>query len=117
MIYQREEFVEENATDQKFPVKQVERLTSTDGAETKYVGRLSMAVRTPMGATTLPVAFEIDAANIEDAFQKFEPLADAAVEEAKKNLEEQLREMRQKSQSRIVTPGEMGAGGMGRIQM
>ena len=117
MIYKREEFVEEDPENQKFQVKQVERLSSIDGSDTKYIGHLSMGVRTQMGVTNVPVVFEIEATNVEDAFQKFESLAEDAIEEAKKQLEDQFREARQKAQSRIVTPGEMGAGGPGKIQI
>ena len=61
MIYKREEFIEESPTDQKFPVKQIEVLSSLDGKESKYIGRVSLGLQTPMGVQTIPVSFEVEA--------------------------------------------------------
>ena len=97
-------------------VGRFDRLTANDDSETRYIGRLSMAVQTPVGVSNVPVSFEIDASGIVQAFEKFGALADAAIENAKKELQEQVQEMRRKAQSRIVTPGELG-GGMGNIRM
>jgi len=116
MIYKREEFIEENVEDKKFPVKQIECLSATDGSDTKYLGRLTMAVQTPMGVSQMPITFEIDADGIEGAFQKFSSLADKAVEDAKKELEERIQEARQKAQSRIVTPDQLSTSGITQLR-
>ena len=107
MIYKREEFYEENADDEKFPLKQVEQLSSLDGATKRFVGRVSLGVQTPMGVQTLPVTFEIPASTIQEAFLHFAEHAEREVENAKKELAAELQEMRRRSQSRIVTPGEL----------
>lgn len=107
MIYKREEFIEENEGDKKFPVKQIDQLTSLDGEVKKFVGRVSLALQTPMGVTTLPISFEIKAETIGEAFSKFSELADAEIEISKRELQEELQELRRRNQSRIVTPGAM----------
>ena len=112
MIYKREEFIEENPTDQKFPVKQIEVLSSLDGKESKYIGRVSLGLQTPMGVQTIPVSFEVEAANIQEAFAKFPSRADVEVEAAKK----ELQEMRRRSASRIVTPGDLPPTDMGKLK-
>lgn len=117
MIYKREEYIQEDPQNEKFPAKQIETLTPVTGGPEKYYGRLSMAVQTPMGMTSLPINFEIEAADIAEAFSKFEALADTEIEKAKNELQGQLQEMRRKSQSRIVTPGEIASGGMGGLQI
>jgi hypothetical protein len=112
MIYKREEFFEEDAANEKFPIKSIEKVTSLDGSETKYMGRVSLAINTPMGMNTLPISFELDTPTIEEAFEKFEAQAEIEIEKAKIELQEQLQELRQKAQNRIVTPGEAGGFGM-----
>jgi hypothetical protein len=107
MIYKREEFLEENDADRAFPVKQIEQLTSLDGSKTKFIGRVSLALQTPMGVTSLPVTFEIPSGNIAEAFAGFAERAETAIEESKKELETEIQEMRRKSQSRIITPDGM----------
>lgn len=61
---------------------------------------------TPMGA--MPIHFEIDAANIGEAAERFADTAHVAVQET---LEE-LQEMRREAASSIVVPGQ-GGGGLG----
>ena len=117
MIYKRVEFIEENAGDERFPVKHVEQLSPTDGGKKKFVGRVSMGVQTPMGVQTLPVTFEIQAETIEAAFAGFEERAETEIEQTKKALEGQLREMRRQEQGRIITPGEVAPGQMGKLQL
>ena len=103
MIYRREEHIEENEKDTKYPVKQIDQLTSLDGAVKKFIGRVSLALQTPMGMTTLPVTFEIKAADIHEAFAKFAERAEVEIEVAKQELSAELQEIRRRSQSRIVT--------------
>jgi hypothetical protein len=61
---------------------------------------------TPAGV--LPLAFEIEAATLEEALLRFPDGVNAALEQAI----EEAREMRRESASRIVVP-EVGAGGIG----
>jgi len=116
MIYRREEFFEENELDQKFPVKQVEQLTSVDGGTKKFVGRVSLALQTPMGMTSLPVSFEIEATTVQEAFARFAARAEVEIEAAKNELQQELQEMRRKSQSRIVTPGDLPPTDLGKLK-
>lgn len=117
MIYRREEYFEENPEDQRFPVKQVEQLTSLDGTVKKFVGRVSLGLQTPMGVSSLPISFEIEAASVTEAFQKFADIADAEIERAKGELQNELQEMRRKSQNRIITPGELPPTDLGKLKL
>ncbi|MDX1376237.1 MAG: hypothetical protein R3357_11770 [Burkholderiales bacterium] len=83
-----------------------------------YTGETQVV--TPMGA--LPIAFEIDAASLDEAAQKFGDLAKEAIERTVK----ELQEMRRQAASSLVIPqgGLPPAGGMpggmpggGKIQM
>jgi hypothetical protein len=76
----------------------------------QYVGEAQ--ILTPMGA--LPVAFEIDAASVGEAAEKFAPAARVAVEQT---LAE-IQEMRREAASGLVIADQMPPGlGGGRIQM
>src|ERR687883_201664 len=71
---------------------------------------------TPVGA--LPIGFEIPAASLDEAAEKFGQLAREAIERTVK----ELQEMRRQAASQIVVPqGPLpplgGAGGGGKIQM
>jgi len=73
-------------------------------------------VLTPAGA--LPIGFEIPAASLDEAAEKFGQLARDAIERTVK----ELQEMRRQAASQIVVPqGPLpplgGAGGGGKIQM
>ena len=79
-----------------------------------YVGETQ--VLTPAGA--LPIGFEIGAGSLEEAAEKFGPLAKEAIERTVK----ELQELRRQAASQIVVPqGPLppmgGAGGGGKIQM
>ncbi|MGD0999983.1 MAG: hypothetical protein ABSA67_04710 [Candidatus Brocadiia bacterium] len=117
MIYRREEFFEEQPEDQKFPVRQVEQVTSLDGSVKKFVGRVTLGIQTPMGVTSLPVTFEIEAASVQEAFAKFSQRAETEVEAAKAELQDELTEMRRRSQSRIVTPGDLPPTDLGKLKL
>jgi|SRR5687768_13333501 hypothetical protein len=65
---------------------------------------------TPMGV--LPLAFELEAATIEDACARFPDAVKVAIEQAI----EEAREMRREQASRIVVPEAGGAPG-GRIKL
>jgi len=71
---------------------------------------------TPAGV--LPLAFELEAASLEDACNKFPDAVKVAIEQAI----EEAREMRREAASRIVVPGtDAGMGGpppgTGRIKL
>jgi hypothetical protein len=79
-----------------------------------YIGETQ--VLTPAGA--LPIGFEIAAASLEEAAERFGPQAREAIERTVKELQE-LR--RQQASSIVVPQGPLppmgGAGGGGKIQM
>lgn len=62
-------------------------------------------------AGPLPLAFDIDASNLEDAVAKFGDAAKIALEQ----MMEEMRELRRQQASSIVIPGQEpgGMGGMG----
>jgi hypothetical protein len=74
-----------------------------DSRTVSYVGQAQLL--TPMGS--MPLAFEIEAASLDEAARKFTAGARAAIEETRKELEELHRE----SASSIVMPG--GDAGLG----
>ena len=88
---------------------------SPDAARTPhYVGEAQ--ILTPMGA--IPVTFEIDATNLDDAVRNYEVAAKAGVERTVK----EIQEYRRQQASSIVIPqggagGLPGMGGGGKIQM
>jgi hypothetical protein len=112
-------FLEEVFTDRR--VGTIRRLTPVrkDGTPDPakpvlYIGETQ--VLTPAGA--LPIGFEIAAASLEEAAEKFGPQAREAIERTVKELQE-LR--RQQASSIVVPQGPLppmgGAGGGGKIQM
>ncbi|MEF8787832.1 MAG: hypothetical protein V5A84_02065 [Planctomycetota bacterium] len=114
MIYQKEEFVEEGSDEDKFPVKRIERWQPVyEEGEEKFIGSVALGVRTPSGVQQLPVDFEIDAEDLEEAFEKFEAAANPKVEEMRSRLQEQMQKARQQSSQNIVTPDQAGMGGGG----
>ena len=112
-------YLEEVFTDRR--VGTIRRMTPVTGEGTRdasrpvlYVGETQ--VLTPAGA--LPIVFEIGAASLEDAAQKFGDLAREAIERTVK----ELQELRRQAASSIVVPqGPLppmgGAGGGGKIQL
>ena len=112
-------YLEEIFTDRR--VGTIRRLTPVgkDGERDQaravlYVGETQ--VLTPAGA--LPIAFEIGAGSLEEAADKFGPLAKEAIERTVK----ELQELRRQAASQIVIPQGgippmSGAGGGGKIQM
>ena len=111
-------FLEEVFTDRR--VGTIRRLTPVkkdgkpDAAKpVLYIGETQ--VLTPAGA--LPIGFEIDAASLEEAAEKFGTQAREAIERTVKELQE-LR--RQQASSIVVPQGPlppMGGPGGGKIQM
>jgi hypothetical protein len=116
-------YLEEVFTDRR--VGTIRRLTPVkkDGARDPskailYIGETQ--VLTPAGA--LPIGFEIGAGSLEEAAEKFGPLAKEAIERTVK----ELQELRRQAASSIVIPqgglppaGGLGGGGLGggKIQM
>ena len=111
MIYKREEYVEEAGENAKFPVRHIEVFTPQDGGKPRFVGQVALGFETPMGIQQIPVTFEIDAAMIAEAFQKFEKASEPKIEEARRQLEEEFHRLRREAQGRIVRPDELGLGG------
>ena len=112
-------YLEEVFTDRR--IGTIRRLTPVkedgqrDSAKTVlYIGETQ--VLTPAGA--LPIGFEIPAASLKEAAEKFGQLAREAIERTVK----ELQELRRQQASQIVVPqGPLppmgGAGGGGKIQM
>ena len=111
MIYKREEFVQDDPKDTDFPVKQVDRLSSVDGKDARYIGRAALALQTPYGIEQIPVSFEIQAKSVEEAFAKFRQHAEPKFSEVKEHIEERLEQLRRAEESRIITPAEAGPAG------
>jgi hypothetical protein len=95
-------YMEEIFTDRR--VGTVRRLTpvKSDGSrdaarDVTYVGE--MQLMTPMGS--LPIAFEIEAASLDEAITKFGPLAKNAIDDAAR----EIQELRRQAASQIVVPG------------
>lgn len=100
---------EESYTDRKVGTIRVLTPVKRDGSADPergvvYLGQAQLY--TPMGA--LPLSFEIPAASLEEAVEKFPAEAKQAVEETLK----ELQELRREAASQIVIP-EPGAGGLG----
>ena len=115
MIYKREEYIDENPQDEKFPVKRIDVLVPIDHSASKFIGQVAMGVQTAMGVQQIPVSFEIEAASVEEAFQRFEQAAMPRIEETRRQIEEEIGKLRKQSSSRIVRPGEVGLPAQGGV--
>ena len=113
-------YLEEVFTDRR--IGTIRRLTPVKGdgsrdpkREIAYLGETQ--VMSTVGA--LPISFEIDAASLDEAAQKFGPAAKEAIERTMR----ELQELRRRAASSIVVPQggmpELGGGGRGggKIQM
>lgn len=106
-------YLEDIFTDQK--VGTIRRMTPVNSAgeadssrKTLFYGQAQMM--TPAGP--LPLNFELEAENLEEACNAFAGAAKVALE----NTVEELKEMRRQQASSIVVPGqEPGMGGMGPV--
>lgn len=107
MIYKKDEYVQENEEDNRFPVKRVEVLDAIDDDDTRFIGSVALGMQTPMGMQQIPVNFEIEADDIEEAFENFEAHANPRIEETREEVQKQIQEARQQSQNRVVGPDEM----------
>lgn len=84
------------------------RADGSDDPSRETVWEGSTSLLTPAG--TLPLSFEIDAATLSEALERFP----AAAQEALERTLEELRELRREQASSIVLPGQPGgAGGLG----
>ncbi len=103
-LYQEETFSDRRAATiiRLTPVKSD---GSTDRTrEILYLGQAQLL--TPVGA--IPLSFQLDATNLEDAIDKFPKAAKAAMEQTM----EELKELRREAASSIVIP-QAGSGGVG----
>ncbi len=101
---------EEVFTDRR--VGTIQRLTPVDadgnpdaGRQAVFVGQAQLMTQ----AGPLPLSFEIPAASLSEAVDKFADSANTAVNEAVQRLEE----MRREAASSIIVPGSEGPGGGG----
>ena len=79
--------------------------SGNDDASRPVIFEGQASLMTPGGA--LPLQFQIDAANVSEALEKFPAAAEAALVET---LEE-LKRMQREQQSSLVVPGRGGGGG------
>lgn len=101
---------EESITDRKVGSIRVLIPVTADGADDAtrvriFIGQASLY--TPAGA--LPLNFELEAATLAEAIEKFPAAANQAVEETMR----QLQEMRREAASSLIVPGQApGKGGI-----
>ena len=117
MIYRKEEYLQDKTSDQRFPIKQVDRMIAVDGDDEKFIGRAAIAMQTPMGIQQLPIAFEIEADSVQTAFERFNEFAGPKLEEAKERIQNRIDELRRQQQSKIVTPGQGQGGSPGIVDL
>lgn len=106
MIYRKQELVQDDTGDPDFPIKVIDRLESLEGDTVRFIGRGAINMRTPAGVQQLPISFEIEAASVAEAFEKYSSEAKPKIEEVRQRLQQQLDRLREQQQNRIVTPGE-----------
>lgn len=109
MIYKKEEYVQDDADDSEFPVKQVDCLTDLAEGAKRFIGRTTLNMQTPVGVQQLPISFEIEADSVEQAFGLYAETARPKIEELRRHLQERITELQRQEQTRIVTPGASGA--------
>ncbi len=110
MIYQKQEFVQDDTGDEEFPIKVIDRLQSLDDEDVRFLGRATLNMRTPLGIQQIPISFEIEADDIEDAFEQYTEAATPKVEEVRRRMQEQIDRLRQEQDRRIVTPDQTAGG-------
>ena len=113
MIFRREEYVQEDESNDRFPVRHIDAMVPLDGSAPRFIGSVTLGLQTAFGVQQLPLSFEIEAKTIEEAFRKFDEVAEPRIEEARRGLEEEFSRLRREASSRIVTPGEVGMTGLG----
>jgi hypothetical protein len=107
---------EEVITDLRVGSIQVFTPVKTDGSPDPARKPLFSGEAQIMGPSgPLPIRTKIEAASLDEALEKFP----AAIDQAVKEVVEQIRELQRQEMSRIVTPGEvasslLGGGGGGR---
>ena len=100
-------YCEETFTDRKVgTIRRLSPVTADGLADTArpviFVGQAQ--VMTPMGA--VPISFELDAATLKDAIEKFGATAEQAVQQTMR----ELQELRREQASSLVIPDVAGAG-------
>src|SRR5688500_13522452 len=112
-LYREEIFTDRKAGTLRRLVPVLADGSTDDARPVLYSGQTQLL--TPAGV--LPLSFEVEAASLEDACNKFSDAVKIAIEQAI----EEAREMRREAASRIVVPeGGMGGGppaGGGRIKL
>jgi hypothetical protein len=103
-MYREEIFTDRRAG----TIRRLTPVTIDGGTDTSRPVLFSGQTQLLTPAGVLPLVFEIEAANLEEALQKFPDGVKVALEQAI----DEAREMRREAASRIVVP-EVGAGGIG----
>lgn len=115
MIYKREDYIEEPTEGSQFPVRHIEALEPLEGGMAKFVGHVTLGLQTPLGIQQIPVSFEIEAASVQGAFEKFDQCAEPRIEQARKAIEDEIQKVRQEADTRIIRPGDTGMPGQASI--
>lgn len=107
-------YQEEVVTDRRVGSIRVMKPIKDDGSADEsrdviYVGQAQMM--TPVGA--LPLSFEIEAASLAEAIERYSEKANVALEQAVK----ELQELRREQASSIVLPGSEGMPPNSKIQL
>lgn len=101
-LYKEEVFTDRRAG----TIRRLTPVTGDGGVDgsrpVSYIGQAQ--ILTPMGS--VPLAFEIDAASLDEAARKFSDAAQVAIADTQRELEE----MRREAASSIVVPQGPGAG-------
>lgn len=103
-LYREELFTDRRAG----TIRRLTPVTATGDADTSRPTLFSGQTQLLTPAGVLPLMFEIDAKNLDDAIQKFPQAVKVALDEAI----EEAREMRREAASRIVVP-DVGGGAIG----
>jgi hypothetical protein len=101
-LYQEDVFTDRRAG----TIRRLRPITADGSPDTGRATLFSGQTQLLTPAGVLPLGFEIEAATLEEAIQKFPEGVKAALEQAI----EEAREMRRESASRIVVPDVGGAG-------
>jgi hypothetical protein len=103
-MYREEIFTDRRAG----TIRRLTPVTADGSTDTSRATLFSGQTQLLTPAGVLPLVFEIEAATLEEALQKFPDGVKVALEQAI----DEAREMRREAASRIVVP-EVGAGGIG----
>jgi hypothetical protein len=117
MIYKKTEYVQEDENDQRFPIKRIEVLepVGNEDETSKFIGHVILGMQTPMGVHQFPVSFEIEAEDVQSAFNRFEAHANPQIEQARRQIQEEVQKVQQQRKSKIIQPGDVNMQNRGNV--